>query len=122
MLPSRGTSAGWINELMGTPWSLRKGSAKSCTWTGIICALEHAGAVWLESSFAKRVLQILVDNKLPIKQWSAFVAKRASSVWGALGRDFVSRLREVILPLYSAQVRSWNLKCRRELELLERVQ
>lgn len=48
----------------------------------------------------------------------AFVAKGASGVQGSFGRDFVSRLREVIL-LYSAQVRPWNLWYRRELELLE---
>ncbi|NXW11293.1 CEP78 protein, partial [Fregetta grallaria] len=39
------------------------------------------GAVWLESSFTERVLEVLVDNKLTVSQQSAFVAKKAKVSW-----------------------------------------
>lgn len=46
------------------------------------------GAVWLESSFAERVLQILVDNKLSMKNSEVPLWQRGPVVFqGALGRD-----------------------------------
>jgi len=59
----------------------------------------------LESSFAEKDIGVLVDNKLIMSQQCTLTAKIADSVLGCMRRTIVSRLREVIFPLYSALVR-----------------
>ncbi|GAB0208311.1 mitochondrial enolase superfamily member 1 [Grus japonensis] len=66
----------------------------------------HAGANQLESSFAEKDLGVLVDTKLNISQKYALVAKAANGILRCIRRSVNSKSREVILPLYSALVRS----------------
>ena len=59
----------------------------------------------LERSTAERDLGILVENRLAMSQQYALIAKKANGILGYTKRSVASRLREVILPLYSALVR-----------------
>ena len=60
----------------------------------------------------------------------ALAAQKASSTLGCIKREVASRMREVIVPLFSAHVRphleccvqAWGLQQRRNVELLEWVQ
>ena len=53
---------------------------------------------------------LLVDGKLDMSQQCALTAHRANQILGCIKTSVASRLREVILPLYSVQVRS-HLDC-----------
>ena len=63
------------------------------------------GAV-LESSSAEKDLGVLMDDKLNMTQQCGLAARKANGILGSIMREVASRDREVIVPLYSALVRS----------------
>ena len=84
------------------------------------------GVTQLESSLIEKDLG--VDTKLNMNQQCALAAKAA--ILDCIRRSVTSRSREVILPLSSALVRThmeywaqfWAPQCKRDMDILERVQ
>ena len=72
----------------------------------------------------------MVDDKLDMRQQHALAAQQANCIPGCIKRSTASRLREVILLLYSVLVRPhleycihmWSPQYRRDMDMLECIQ
>ena len=84
------------------------------------------GTTQLESCLAKKDLGVLVDTKLTVSQHWALAAKAADGILGCIRRSVASRLRETILLVCSALVRShlesWAPQYEKDMDVLETVQ
>ena len=69
------------------------------------CCQHKLGDVRIVRSSAEKHLGVLVEGQLERSQQCALVAQKANCNLGCIKRSVASRLREVILPLYSALVR-----------------
>ncbi|PKU46143.1 hypothetical protein llap_3555 [Limosa lapponica baueri] len=85
---------------------------------------------WIESSPEEKDLGMSVDEKLNMSQQRELAAQKANHIRGCIRRSTATRLREVILPLYSGLVRPhleycvqlWSPQQKKDMDLLERVQ
>lgn len=59
----------------------------------------------MESSFAEKDAGVLGKSKLTMRQQFDLEVKKANSILGCIKWNMASRLREVILPFFSALVR-----------------
>ena len=79
---------------------------------------------------SEKNLGIPVDGKLNMSQQCALAVQEANCILSCIKRSVVNRSREVILPLYSAMVRThleycvqmWRPQHRRDIDLLECIQ
>ncbi|PKU47020.1 hypothetical protein llap_2673 [Limosa lapponica baueri] len=75
-------------------------------------------------------LRVLVDEKLNMSRQCVLTAQKANCILACIKSSVASRLREVILPLYSALLIShlecciqlWRPQHRKDMDLLEQVQ
>lgn len=65
----------------------------------------YPGGYLLEKSSAEKHLGALANNRLAMSQQGVLVAKKTNHILGCVKRSVDSRLKEVIILLYSATVR-----------------
>ncbi|KAK4826242.1 hypothetical protein QYF61_006594 [Mycteria americana] len=82
---------------------------------------------WIERRPEEKDLGVLSDEKLNMTQQCVLAAQKANCILAHIKRSVTSRLREVILPLYSTLLRShleyciqlWGPQHKKDMDLLE---
>ncbi|KFZ45902.1 hypothetical protein N321_12173, partial [Antrostomus carolinensis] len=90
----------------------------------------NLGNEWLETSSEEKDLGVVVSDKLNMSRQCALAAQKANRTLGCIKSSVASRLREVILVLYSALVMAhleycvqfWSPQHKKDMDRLERVQ
>lgn len=102
MLPSREISISWRNELKGISRSSTKESAQSYTWGGTI---PGSMTCWGTPRWKVAVWKMSWVSwwwpKMSMSQQRSLAMRNANGICSCIRQSITSRLRELMLPLYS---------------------
>lgn len=62
---------------------------------------------WIESNPEEKDMEVLMDKELDMSHQCVLPAQKANCILGCIKRSIASKLREVIIPLYSILVRPY---------------
>ena len=74
-------------------------------------SLGRNGDEWTESSTEEKDLGVLTNKKINMREQCVLAAERPKHILGCIKRSAASRVRKVIIPIYSTVVRSHVQYC-----------
>jgi len=88
------------------------------------------GGMELDSTLEEKDLGVIFNEKLQVGKQCLKAANKANQILGMIKRTFVSRKKELIIPLYKSLVRphldyckqAWRPHLRKDIDVIERVQ
>lgn len=97
----------WRNGPSGTLWNSARTDVKSCIWEGRVSCNDTGWG----TALVRRTWWVTLDSKLSLSLQCAQGAQKANSIRGCINSRIASRLRKVIISLYSELIR-WCLEYR----------
>lgn len=86
-------------------------SIRCCTDQGNLKPKYRLGRKGIKSSSGKKDLRVFVDKKLNMSQQCVLTCQKAKYILGCTKRAMTSKIKVVILPLYTAFVKPFQEYC-----------